>query len=1295
MNNYHLYEEIGHGKYSTVYKGRKRYTIQYVAIKSIEKNKREKVMTEVGILSNLQHQNIVGFVNWYETRNHLWIIFEYCAGGDLLRLLKQDGCLPEDQVRHFGRDICAGLLHCHGSGVIYSDLKPANILCTEANELKLCDFGHSQRLDAIEHSVQERTPLPRRGTPHYMAPELFLDGGMHSFASDLWSLGCVFHELLTGRPPFHSSSFAQLQQMVQSEVPAPAQGGSPEFLAVVQQLLKKNLFERLAWPELQVHTFWQGSPPVSEQEVQALPEEAHLEALRRLRLPRETSLGEETRQPAYPSGPPVTPTKQITKSFSTPQDKRPGFELLDQEAESAEQPRRNSAAAQAAAAAAAAALAAQTTAQVATAQPAAPATSQAGSLRARFGAALFARVRELSTVSEPGVRPISRNPQIEEPEDLEMPSDLPFTPMRLEDVCTRPHAELEVFLTKVYRCIAQGSPEQKISTLKYLELICCHMQVADLVVNSSLLKLVVRILHARRAGSTVAAATPGLRARLLSLIGQLLRHACYLEPGEAEHALFDVLLEGLRDTEVLLRRRAAAALGELLFYVATQPSPSGAGPLSPGAAVPSSQGSWQVPNTVLHDLVQALMSSREDPIVQHYVVKTVENVATQSPNIAYRWFYSPEFLWAMSHHARSSRCEHFRQSCLAAAAHLWRGMPEEQTVPTEADKNLTRAEPELVVIGLNDLAPQGVPHALQLCAQVLLRSTRLPTGPGVPPLLPSRLVDELLAVASQARHSAAVRGRALVILGMFCALDDPRDAHHLRSALEQQLPVQLERLAREEDGYLVQCVTAVTSILEATVVSILQSLVDGIRRLSAENGAASTMRGTPDELAAGPVYLLPVFVHIACSSLLSSCIFGPKALPLLGAAFDLAARTPGSSAKAAGSLAQGGNSEQLQPLVLMVMEALTAQQGLMLEHAPQVIRCLLPALAAFLPSSRGEIRLLAMKCFCGINVLFLNDDHIFAPLAEKPTETTLLLEALLCGKALPALPVLLTDQPPAPSYALRLLATLLSRGSSAAGMTMREVGLARHILASLRNQQGLAPHTALLTHCLLQARQVSVKDLAEAGILDAVCKVLAESADVVKDPAGQLDFAMVDGALNVAEEGLAQLATAMRSGGGASGKIAAAWDPRHPAPPELGGCLAQAMPQLAVLCAPLARAKLTSLLERATSCCQHAADIARCCTQEQCQALAELPAKSVAALLETLTAVSRWRNIDPSLARALQRRSIAVLSVAVAFEKSKEARAEVAASVERLLRERALGEDGTIVTEARNLISAAMGNSTS
>ena len=102
MNNFHIYEEVGKGKFSVVYKGRKKKTIDYVAVKSVEKNRRKKVLNEVRndcnylliifvqvrIFHNLKNRHILKFYNWYETRNHLWIIFEYCAGGDLLQLIE-------------------------------------------------------------------------------------------------------------------------------------------------------------------------------------------------------------------------------------------------------------------------------------------------------------------------------------------------------------------------------------------------------------------------------------------------------------------------------------------------------------------------------------------------------------------------------------------------------------------------------------------------------------------------------------------------------------------------------------------------------------------------------------------------------------------------------------------------------------------------------------------------------------------------------------------------------------------------------------------------------------------------------------------------------------------------------------------------------------------------------------------------------------------------------------------------------------------------------------------------------
>ncbi|KAL8486293.1 hypothetical protein ACS0TY_023122 [Phlomoides rotata] len=87
MNQYHIYEAIGRGKYSTVYKGRKKKTIEYYAIKSVDKSQRSKVHQEVRTLHTLDHSNVLRFHTWYETSAHLWLVLEYCVGGDLLTLL--------------------------------------------------------------------------------------------------------------------------------------------------------------------------------------------------------------------------------------------------------------------------------------------------------------------------------------------------------------------------------------------------------------------------------------------------------------------------------------------------------------------------------------------------------------------------------------------------------------------------------------------------------------------------------------------------------------------------------------------------------------------------------------------------------------------------------------------------------------------------------------------------------------------------------------------------------------------------------------------------------------------------------------------------------------------------------------------------------------------------------------------------------------------------------------------------------------------------------------------------------
>ena len=109
MDKYHIYEEIGRGEFSQVFKGREKKKIEYVAIKRIDKSMMNVVINEVQFMHKMMSPHILRFHDWYETRNNLWLILEYCTGADLESLTKSDDHLPEESIRMFGLDILAGL----------------------------------------------------------------------------------------------------------------------------------------------------------------------------------------------------------------------------------------------------------------------------------------------------------------------------------------------------------------------------------------------------------------------------------------------------------------------------------------------------------------------------------------------------------------------------------------------------------------------------------------------------------------------------------------------------------------------------------------------------------------------------------------------------------------------------------------------------------------------------------------------------------------------------------------------------------------------------------------------------------------------------------------------------------------------------------------------------------------------------------------------------------------------------------------------------------------------------------
>jgi serine/threonine-protein kinase ULK4 len=277
MENYVLYDELGKGTYSVVYKGRKKGSVEYVAVHCAEKTKRKELQNIVRLTHELSHDNIVTFYEWYETTNHIWMIMELCTGQNLSVMLEQDGCFPETTVRSFGLDIASGLHYLHGLGILYCDLRCSKLILDGYGKVKLSNFSLARVEDEInelggDNDINEES---RRPSPMYMAPEI-LRGHLHSVSSELWSFGCVLYELFTGSLPFEADSFSELINKVTIQnLLYPLQvingvelGPTDEFYSLIQSLLCKEEGSRLTWNELLRHPFWDGGLRLSMDDVE-------------------------------------------------------------------------------------------------------------------------------------------------------------------------------------------------------------------------------------------------------------------------------------------------------------------------------------------------------------------------------------------------------------------------------------------------------------------------------------------------------------------------------------------------------------------------------------------------------------------------------------------------------------------------------------------------------------------------------------------------------------------------------------------------------------------------------------------------------------------------------------------------------------------------------------------------------------------------------------------------------------------------------------------------------------------
>ncbi|CAF3656849.1 unnamed protein product [Adineta steineri] len=279
LPDYAFGERLGAGSYGTVYKARlisnipsrpasaacsrpasarpasalpPFYAIKCINRKSLTKTTEDLLINEIRLLKHIKHENIVEMYDFQWDENYIYIIMEYCAGGDMSMFIRSRQQLSEVRARPFVKQIAKVLKFLKEKNLTHMDLKPENILLlsTDKPTLKVADFGVAQHI-----GTQGSRSI--RGTLMYMAPEI-LSSHPYDNRVDLWSIGVILYECLFGRPPFVFISINDLIDTIKSDVPIEIPNDvrlSPECRHLLEGLLQRDPDKRISFTDFFRHPF--------------------------------------------------------------------------------------------------------------------------------------------------------------------------------------------------------------------------------------------------------------------------------------------------------------------------------------------------------------------------------------------------------------------------------------------------------------------------------------------------------------------------------------------------------------------------------------------------------------------------------------------------------------------------------------------------------------------------------------------------------------------------------------------------------------------------------------------------------------------------------------------------------------------------------------------------------------------------------------------------------------------------------------------------------------------------------
>ncbi|XP_023403610.1 serine/threonine-protein kinase ULK4 isoform X2 [Loxodonta africana] len=1093
MENFILYEEIGRGSKTVVYKGRRKGTINFVAILCTDKCKRPEITNWVRLTHEIKHKNIVTFHEWYETSNHLWLVVELCTGGSLEMVIAQDESLPEDVVREFGVDLITGLHHLHTLGILFCDISPGKILLEGPGTLKFSNFClakvEGENLedffalvaaeegggDGGESGLKKNMKSRVKGSPVYAAPEI-LSGTDFSITSDLWSLGCLLYEMFSGKPPFFSERFSELIEQILYQDPLPPipkdsslPKASSDFLSLLDGLLQKDPQKRLTWPDLLQHSFWKDAFTRKDQDTTSTEDSSFrnvmecsepLDSKDLLRNPQSGQKGQKNSQRLSCSFRLDNPTELRPKSTLGGQLNESMFLLSSRptprtstavESSPGEDTTQNSP------------------------QKTSPLTkTTSGHLSQQD---LESQMRGLIyTDSDLVVTPIIDNPRIMKQPPIKFdPKILHLPAYSVDKLVFLKDQDWNDFLQQVCSQIdstekSTGASRAKLNLLCYLCVVAGHKEVATRLLHSPVFQLLIQ--HLRIAPNW------DIRAKVARVIGLLASHTTELQENtpviEAITLLTELIRENFRNSK--LKQCLLPTLGELIYLVATQEEKK-----------KNPRECWAVPLAAYTVLMRCLREG-EERVVNHIAAKIIENVCSTFSAQA-QGFITGEVgpvLWYLFKH---STVDSLRITAISALCRITRHSP-------------TAFQNVIEKVGLN-IVLNSLASAICKVQQYMLTLFTAMLSCGIHL---QRLIQEKDFVSTIIRlfdsPSTSIRAKAFLVL-LYILI---HNREMLLLSCQARLVMYIERDSRKTtpgkerqsgNEYLSKCLDLLIRHIVQELPRILGDILNALANVSGRKHP-STVQAKQLKIC---LPLMPIVLHLVTSQVFRPQVVTEEFLFSYGTILSHIKSVDSGETNIDGAIGLTA-SEEFIKITLSAFEAVIQYPILLKDYRSTVVDYVLPPLVSLVQSQNVEWRLFSLRLLSETTSLLLNQEAGDGK-KEASLDSDSNLLALIRDVLLPQYEHILTEPDPVPAYALKLLVAMTEHNPTFTRLVEESKLIPLIFDVILVHQESILGNTmqsviALLNN-LVACKDSNMKLLYEQGLVGHVCNLLTETATLCLD----------------------------------------------------------------------------------------------------------------------------------------------------------------------------------------------------